>query len=71
MLAVPCEIGRQRVGVDRGGLKESAELLGLIKGGFGKLAEFGDKIVNRNLLCRGGHGLLPEKYTAAGGSFVG
>ena len=44
VLAVPGEIGRERVGMYRGVLQESAELLGLIEGGLGKLAEFGYEI---------------------------
>ena len=36
VLAVPGEVRRQRVGVDRGVLQEFAELLGFVEGGFGR-----------------------------------
>ena len=47
VLAIPGEIGRQRVGVERGVLQEFAELLGFVEGGFGKLAEL--RLRNREL----------------------
>ena len=49
--------------------EESAELLGFVECGFGELAELGDEILYWNLLYRGGHGLLPKEYNAAGVSF--
>jgi hypothetical protein len=48
-------------------LKEFAQLLGVIKGRLWKLAEFGDEIMDWNLLYRSGHVLLPEEYSAGEG----
>src|SRR5271168_711522 len=71
VLAVPGEIRRERLGVQRRILHESAKSLRLIKSHFGKLAEFCDKMFDGNLLYRSGHGMLPEKYNAAGASEQG
>jgi len=46
VLAVPGEIGRERLGVERGSLQKRAELLGAVKSCFRELAEFGDEIVD-------------------------
>jgi len=47
-------------------LQEFAELLGLIEGGLGELAELSNKILNWDLVYCGSHGVLPGKYNAAG-----
>jgi hypothetical protein len=64
VLAIPGEIGSERVGVERSILQKSADLLGLIEGSLGELAEFGDEALNGNLSYGGGHGRLREKYSA-------
>ena len=47
-----------------GALEESAELFGFVESGFRELAKFGYEAVNWDLLYCGGHGLLPEEYSA-------
>ena len=66
VLAIPGEIRRKRLGVDRGFLKESAELLRLIEGRLGKFAKLGYEIIDWNLVNRSGHRLLPKKYNPPG-----
>src|SRR5580692_3605998 len=65
VLAIPGQIGGQRVGAERGVLEESAELLGFVERGLGELAELGYEILDWDLVYCGGHGLLPKKYNAA------
>jgi hypothetical protein len=46
VLAVPGEVGSERVGVERCVAKEFAELPGFIEGGSGEVAELGDEILD-------------------------
>jgi hypothetical protein len=64
VLAVPKEIGLDRLGVERGILEELADLFRMVEGGFGEFAELRDEIVNWNLLYHGGHGSSRGKYNA-------
>jgi hypothetical protein len=49
VLAVPGEIGSERVGVEGIPLQKSAKRLGGLKCGFGELAELRDEVLNRDL----------------------
>src|SRR5580700_9158519 len=66
VLAVPGEIGRQRIGIERSVSQKLVELLGFVEGGLGEFAQLAYEMLNRMLFCGGGHGLLPEEYNAAG-----
>jgi len=61
VLAVPSEIGTERIWIDWGILEEFAEFFGLIECGFGELAEFGDELVDGNLFYGCSHGVLRGK----------
>lgn len=63
VLAVPEEIGSERIGIERIRLEELAELFGAIEGGRGEFAEFGDEVLDGDLIGGGGHG-LKGKYSA-------
>jgi hypothetical protein len=47
-------------------LQEFADLLGLVEGRLGELAELGYEIFDWDLVYCGGHGLLPGEYNADG-----
>ena len=46
VLAIPGEIGSERLGMHRSVLKECTKLLNLVEGRVGQFAEFGDEIVD-------------------------
>jgi hypothetical protein len=60
VLPVPGEVGCERVRIHGRVLQESAELLGFVEGGLGKLAELDYEIVDWNWFYGCGHGVLPQ-----------
>ena len=55
VLAVPGEVRSEGFGVDGRGLQEGAELLGLVEGGLGELAELGYEVFYGDRFYGGGH----------------
>ena len=61
VLAVPGEVGGERIGIDGGVLEEFFELLGMVESGLRKAAELGDEIMDWNGLYGGGHEGAPRE----------
>jgi hypothetical protein len=61
VLAIPGEIGSERLGMNRRVLEERAKLLNLVEGRVGQLAEFGDEGVDGGLFRGNGHRGAPGK----------
>ena len=56
VLAVPVQVGPERIGADGCVLKQAADWFGRAEGGFGELAETFDQGLNGDGLNYGGHG---------------
>jgi hypothetical protein len=61
VLAVPNEVGGERIGIDGSVLEEFFELLCMVEGGLGEAAELGYEVVDWNGLYGGGHGTAPGR----------
>jgi hypothetical protein len=61
VLAVPDEIGGERIGIHGSVVEEFFELLGMVECGLGEAAELGYEVVDWYGLYGGGHGTAPGR----------